>query len=424
MGEVKVYAVACNLYREICKHYGVEGFPQIRLFKANSTEVVNQVQYWEAHAFDMLLSLGLSQPAQDFGGKMDPIAYDEELEADLNNPKTVSMIQKHHRTKSEVYNDAYLSFDFSMRNGIFMTNGALDNRTAEVFYEWLELLKRSMPVAWKVSPVVTELLKEFETVKKGEHELVKVLDKFPRPESNKWSLACNHGEKGAGYTCGLWEFFHIMSIGVVEWNLMIYEGDHMILSTEEASRRLRNFIEKFFGCNECRLNFVNTYDQCGFDRCHRLKEPDDPTAMNTQEEWMELPLWLFETHNAVNLRLMKERAEREGATWNHEDEVNSQWPSRKDCPRCWREDGAWDDLYVYKYLRAEYWPDDSITELYRTALNEPLPIFDDDEFSPSSSKMPSFFVQLIPIAIVAGVGVWWFIRKEELRRSGLHKRIE
>jgi hypothetical protein len=362
--------------------------------------------------------------AQNLGGKMDPAFIEEESAAKSVNakiPNALTTTNKRQHTKEELFNDAYLSFDFALRNGIFMTDGPLTNKTATAFREWLELLKRSMPIAWRIMPVLNEFIKSFDEIKQGEKHLVEVLDRFPPPPRKKWSDSCTHGEKGAGYTCGLWQLFHIMTVGVVEWNLMIYDGDGLILSTEEASRRLRDFIENFFGCNVCRMNFVNAYDQCSLDRCHRLKEPDDPTAEQTQEEWMELPIWLFETHNAVNLRLMKERAAREQTTWNHDDEINSQWPSQADCPRCWREDGAWDEHYVYKYLRAEYWPDDAITNIYRTALNEPLQA-DDDEGAPL--KMPPFFLQLIPIVLVVGLGLSWYLRKQERRRSGWHKRIE
>lgn len=420
--DVEIYAVACNVYRDICRHFQIEGYPQIRLFKAQSTEVAASIKYWEIHAFDVLSLLGI-QAKHDFVEKINDHMVKSEGPA-FKNDKTENNLLKTNekgRTKEDTFNDAYLSFDYSLRNGIFMKRGPLSNETATALYDWLELLKRSMPVAWKVIPVVSELLKHFDKIKQSEQDLVAILDQFPLPTKKKWSFSCTHGEKGAGYTCGLWQLFHIMTIGVVEWNLMIYDGDHLILSTEESSRRLRNFIQHFFACNECRFNFVNAYDECAFDRCHRLREADDPDAEHTMKQWMELPLWLFETHNAVNLRLMKEKAARERREWSRQDEIKSQWPSLEDCPRCWREDGAWDDLNMYKYLRTEYWPDDGITNMYRTVLDEPLPVFDDDVVSP---PLVPFVLQLVPILTILGLVGTWYFQKMERRHSGRHKRME
>jgi hypothetical protein len=62
-------------------------------------------------------------------------------------------------------------------------------------------------------------------------------------------------------------------------------------------------------------------------------------------------------HNAVNVRLLKEKYEREkiGRVPTSEEENAVTWPSGKDCPVCWHADGGWDDTIIYKYLRLEYW---------------------------------------------------------------------
>jgi len=160
-----------------------------------------------------------------------------------------------------------------------------------------------------------------------------------------------------GYTCGLWQLFHIITVGVVEWNLMIQSDDgSRIVDTASSALTIRNFVEHFFGCDVCRLNFVNAYDSCFLNRCHRLI-PDE-----TLESWIQLPVWLWEMHNAVNVRLLKEKYEREyhGRIPTLEEEHAVQWPSRKECPRCWSDEGGWDDMIIYKFLRVEYWYIDSL----------------------------------------------------------------
>eukprot|EP00977_Amphora_coffeiformis_P005077 scaffold1068_cov167-Amphora_coffeaeformis.AAC.35 len=51
--EVSVHAVSCTEYHDICTAFDVEGYPKIKLFKANETTPTD-VHYWEAHPFDIL----------------------------------------------------------------------------------------------------------------------------------------------------------------------------------------------------------------------------------------------------------------------------------------------------------------------------------------------------------------------------------
>ena len=74
----------------------------------------------------------------------------------------------------------------------------------------------------------------------------------PRP-INKWSPASL--QHGTGYTAGLWELFHVMSVGLVQWNHMALEDDQKIIPAEMADI-LRDYVEHFFQCEVCRLNFL------------------------------------------------------------------------------------------------------------------------------------------------------------------------
>jgi hypothetical protein len=153
------------------------------------------------------------------------------LHAVQDNQKHIQQKTDHvslYRSKTDVYNDAYLSFHFALKNGIFMSSGPLSSKARDAFSEWLSLLKRALPPTWEIQNLVKALINDFDTICEGEEHLAKVADRFPPPEK-KWSEACTKGVKGMGYTCGLWELFHIMTVGVVEWNLMIYDGEHMIL---------------------------------------------------------------------------------------------------------------------------------------------------------------------------------------------------
>lgn len=144
--------------------------------------------------------------------------------------------------------------------------------------------------------------------------------------------------------------FHVMTVGVVEYNKLAVGGQY--LPTNEAADHLRDYIKHFFACDVCRAHFLEEYDTCSHDRCNRLK-----AEAGTTKDWMELPLWLFEEHNAVNVRLLHEAAERTKQEVTSEKEIGVQWPSRAECPTCWLDEQRWDEDNVYRFLRLNYWYD-------------------------------------------------------------------
>lgn len=372
-----------------------------RVYQRSDTEHSFGAMFSQTHNLKFATDLGIHPSG--------PLKFNTPPET--KRKKTEQAIMQH-RSKVDVFNDAFLSFHFALRNSIYMSAGPLSNKTRDAFSDWLALLQQAMPPTWEIQNLLDALVKDFDNIVKSEDNLLKVVDRFP-PPTDKWSESCTKGVKGMGFTCGLWELFHIMTVGVVEWNLMIYDGDHLIMPVDQVAVTLRNYIEHFFGCEVCRMNFIHGFDSCARDRCSRLIH-----QAKTQKEWVQLPLWLFETHNGVNVRLMKERAEREKWTPTREDEIKAEWPPRQQCPKCWREDGGWDEESVYRFLRVEYWLDDAVADVYRGRLAEVEEDEDDDE-----APMPSITLQLVPIMVVAGMALGWYVKERERRKTGLHKRI-
>ena len=98
----------------------------------------------------------------------------------------------------------------------------------------------------------------------------------------------------------------------------------------------------------------------------------DSTNQNVElihKQWIQFPLWLYETHNGVNKRLHNERLElrrKQAAEGNIEDGIDYDsslgdndvmWPPISTCPSCWLSphDGRWDEENVYRYMRLTYW---------------------------------------------------------------------
>jgi hypothetical protein len=219
----------------------------------------------------------------------------------------------------------------------------------------------------------------------------------------------------------------IESVGVVEWNLNNVAGkSKSFYTTIEAAESLRSFIEHFFGCEVCRINFMHEYDSCSFNRCERLS-----TKIGRFDDWKELPLWLFEFHNGVNVRLMKERAEEQFRVSTTLQESRAvEWPSRKYCPSCWYGDGRFDPDRVYMFLQLTYWPDELISktkmaELVAFTKHRQQYDYEGGNSDPLlEDRLESWVYSLAGLLLASLVlsAASWAQKKHEIQRTGKHKK--
>lgn len=171
---------------------------------------------------------------------------------------------------------------------------------------------------------------------------------------------------------------------------------------------LRSYVEHFFGCEVCRVNFLRDYDDCAFHRCERLS-----MEIGSLQDWKELPFWLFEVHNGVNSRLMKERAERENREPTQEELTAVQWPARNDCPLCWHGDGRFDVDAVYSFLQLTYWPDELLTANVLSNKGE--------------EGVESWVYSLIGLVLASflfTIVSWRAQKQREIERTGKHKKAD
>jgi thiol oxidase len=408
---ITFHAVSCTVHRRICQTFDVHSYPTVRLFPAGDINGTLAV-FWKLHPFQTLRIFGVDTDTA--GGGAEFAVAGKHGDTHHRSAKG----KQHRRNKEETFSDAMLSFDFALRNSIFMSIGPLKNKTYDAFSDWLELLQEALPPQWSVHKTISALIENYENITQSENTMLKVINQHHQPQAMAWSQACSHGEDGTGYTCGLWELFHIMTVGVVEWNTLI-SNDWTITPVEEAADCLRNYVESFFACEVCRTNFIADYEACGQDRCNRLGSEE-------VKDYKQLPLWLWETHNAVNVRLMREHAAREGKLVTEEDEIRVRWPSHNECPLCWLDDGMWDEDVMYKFLRMEYWPDDADTVRFRHELQLSMPIsaaIVEDEESSSFSKI-SVFLVIVLVAILLTALASHFIRKKNRHKTGRHKKSD
>ena len=267
--------------------------------------------------------------------------------------------------EEELILDASLSFIHGLKYGIFTSDDALTPEKRSALKNWLSLLSVSLPPEWGLHRLIDKLIKKFEAISKSDTALERVLSEYELPRQY-WSKDCRRkGGVGGGFSCGFWKLMHITTVGVAE-----HKGGHNLVESEmvgtstqifspiDAADTIREYIGHFFTCSECRDHFVKTYDDCDKNRrCARLTEE---TEFASDSDWKELALWLWEVHNDVSVRLLKERHIKKAAKYGTKslqlgDEITALWPDVGGCLMCFDEDGTWDEPEVFRMLERTYW---------------------------------------------------------------------
>ena len=352
---IDVHSVSCMANRYVCMRENVLGYPMIRLYLPGQRNGID-LSTAELHPRKVMKHFGIQLKegeAEEALPIMTKSIYKRSI--DYISPWLIFLQTESDKDKptdqqrfDDLRNDVHLSFDYAMRNSVFMTNDPLSDEVKTALFEWIQLLRTTIPMSWTVMhELLSDMTAQFRFVTKSQDYLESFLDRY-QPEKSEWSGNCSHGVPGAGFSCGIWQMFHVVTVGVVDHNEMAAEGKQF--PTEVVARNVRDFVKNFFPCQKCRENFERNFEQCGQNRCHRLSM----AASNEQRDWLELPLWMFELHNTVNIELLRDRARRENRLPTQSEEINSLWPARHICDRCWRYAGHWRNDAVMTFLTLEY----------------------------------------------------------------------
>eukprot|EP00924_Labyrinthula_sp_SR-Ha-C_P015499 snap_masked-scaffold_4-processed-gene-1.1-mRNA-1 protein AED:1.00 eAED:1.00 QI:0/-1/0/0/-1/1/1/0/295 len=135
-----------------------------------------------------------------------------------------------------------------------------------------------------------------------------------------------------GYTCGLWHTFHSMSITLHK----LQSSQHFNLNDLQTLEVIRDWIESFFLCDECRQHFLAFADE-ELGKSLRLRGNE-----------FDLSLFLWRVHNDVNTRTKVEE---------EENMLDVLWPRKLECNSCWDGDKFVEDevkLYLEKVYGSLY----------------------------------------------------------------------
>lgn len=127
---------------------------------------------------------------------------------------------------------------------------------------------------------------------------------FSKVYKSPYFLGCNGTKEAYGqYPCGLWSLWHTLSVQ----HYLKGQGHPL-----DIIRAMITYIDHYFGCRECAENFKD-------------ESKDVESQVRTHEDAM---LWLWWTHNKVNLRLVKDDSDDPGYP-------KMVFPSRDFCPECY-----------------------------------------------------------------------------------------
>ena len=101
---------------------------------------------------------------------------------------------------------------------------------------------------------------------------------------------------------------------------------------------------------------------------------------------------------SVNVRLMRESAERNNRVLTKAEELAAKFPSRRLCPDCWVDDDMekWNPEVVFEFLRGWYWPVINRADLDSSTLDT---IFTYQDYYPVS-VIWLLFLTLLPLTLI------------------------
>lgn len=153
--------------------------------------------------------------------------------------------------------------------------------------------------------------------------------------TNNWVGCQSSSINLRGFTCGLWMFFHYLTVRAAETDL---SNDPL-----EVLQAIHEYIKYFFGCSQCSVHFQS------------MAETNDIWGVKTKDDAI---LWLWNAHNEVNKRLSGDVTE---------DPLfpKIQYPPNDICHECHRGkittnhsagDINWNKLEVLRFFKRIYAP--------------------------------------------------------------------
>lgn len=260
----------------------------------------------------------------------------------------------------------------------------LKDEVLQALFDFLDVIILSYPFRGNIREYIVDLRKELNTKSQWSgsevYDLVKRLEIIHAPVflNDIDYVKCKGSQPMfRGYSCGLWTLFHTLTINAA--SKPGNEGPKVL-------KAMHGYVKHFFGCTECSEHFQA---MAARNRIFDVKENDKAV------------LWLWISHNEVNLRLA-------GDVTEDPQHPKIQFPSTVRCPECRLSRGAWNLPAVFEYLQRVYSANNiqSSRTARSTAATSPLSSLD--------IGMLSFLYIFCFIILI--LGIKYFISKHLVRK--------
>jgi hypothetical protein len=339
-------------------------------FEARQKQLLEHIQkYNKEHNIKRLFDVGKETPKPVLESlRKDSLPFRKEIPKQNLVKGAIAKVPilKHFARPSreeEMILDVSVSFYMHLETGIYGGIGGklMTEDKIVALSDYLDLVSLSLPPEWHLHVLVDELRSRFEYVAEGYGNMMEVMRKYPI-QPKMWSRDCttDRGRFHVGFDCGFWKLLHTMTLGVAEqrggMNLVesgMVNSDTKTFSPLEAADVIRNLMKYYYGKNG--YSFVENYDDCKrHRRCDRLTDDKEGATIG---DWKELALWLWEVHNEIAVKIVKEKKaeHRKMPEGTLIEEMEVIWPTIDQCFMCFDEDGTWNENEVFYFLEQNYW---------------------------------------------------------------------
>ena len=364
--DVKVGAISCLAESSLCQDEEVHGYPSLKAFgllpdgkgvvtkETKKDKLVKWIMDKYAEAAAIKVQEQQAQQAvvvvEDDGGTSPGKSVNTRTKAqkaeDMEEEDNLSLPELR-RARVE---DALTSLRFALDHDIFLGEKLLKDKALNSLKDLLHVLSLLFPGKTRrqafgglleaVYPLDELSIADWEAELDTHLSVIAPLTSNGKKDY-QWRI-CRHD---AGYTCGLWILFHLLSVkSAVREEDKAASSSTSIISPPFVMKVIHGFVSHFFGCDDCREHFLGAYEELR----GKWEGQGGRGAV----------LWIYELHDKVNVRLNKRR-----------------WPAF--CGGCWKDgskgslpDGEVDLTAVYRTLKEAYDVHDSETMgLYEKGKN-------------------------------------------------------
>lgn len=374
---ISFHAVSCELYPKICRNYKISGYPTFLGYKYGHDEwgdlrkrgVDLKMSLKEISAtLELNITTNSTHTTTTSTANKEDTATNTANKKDITSNTTnkedtdLSSILQHKTQRLQltlsmmnITHNAAQSFLYAL-DSLYTT--PLTPKRTDTIHQFLQLCDWTIPLTWDLRTLIDTLLENVDVPNEEDlHSLIQ------RQHSNSihirrshtiewtWNTPCDVTN---GYTCGLWSLFHILTLGSSRSSNEQYGlSKGYNISQSNSAYIIKEFIHNILQCDECRSHFVKMYDNCGHHHCTTLS---NDYRNNTDER--AFVIWLWEVHNGINVRLLKEEYDQQNIKMKTMDLFLNEvlYPTREICPDCWHNSMmSYSKEAVYQFLMTEYW---------------------------------------------------------------------